>query len=102
MRDSDCQKSNLHNEKAGEPGVKTESVEVMPNHVHLFVRTSPVLALHFLGGQMKGDTVRNLWAAFHLLISQLPSLWTRSDYNESVGQVCKDAIKKYIEEQRGR
>jgi len=43
-----------------------------------------------------------LWAAFHLLISQLPSLWTRSDYIESVGQVCKDAIKKYIEEQRGR
>jgi len=91
----------LHNEKAGEPGVKTKSVEVMPNHVHLLVRTSPVLALHFLGGQMKGYTVRNLWAAFHLLISQLPSLWTRSDYIESVGQVCKDAIKKYIEKQRG-
>ncbi len=91
----------LLNEKAGEPGVKTESVEVMPNHVHLLVRRSLVLALHFLGGQMKGYTVRNLRAAFHLLISQLPSLWTCGDYNESVGQLCKDANEKTVEEQRG-
>ena len=54
----------LLNEKAVELAVKTESVEVMPNHVHLFVRTSLVPARYFLSGQMKGYTVRNLRAAF--------------------------------------
>ena len=92
----------LHNEKAVELAVKTESMEVMPNHVHLFVRRSLVLALYFLGGQMKGYTARNLWAAFPSLVSPLPSLWTSSDYIESVGPICKDANEKTIEEQRGR
>ena len=92
----------LHNEKAVELAVKTESVEVMPNHVHLFVRTSLALAPYFLGGQMKGYTVRNLRAAFPSLVSPLPSLWTCSDYIESVGPICKDANEKTIEEQRGR
>ncbi len=92
----------LLNEKAVELAVKTESVEVMPNHVHLFVRTSLVPARYFLSGQMKGYTVRNLRAAFPLQVSPLPSLWTCGNYIESVGQVCKDAIKKTIEEQRGQ
>ena len=91
-----------HNEKVGEPAVKMETVEVRPNHVHLFVRTSLALAPHFLSGQMKVYMVRNLRAAFPLQVSPLPSLWTCGDYIESVGQVCKDAIKKTIEEQRGQ
>ena len=92
----------LYNEKAGELGVKTESVEVMPNHVHLFVSTSLVLALYFLSGQMKGYTVRSLRAAFPSLVSPLLSLWTCGDYIESIGPICKDAVKKTIEEQRGQ
>jgi len=92
----------LHNEKAVELAVKTESVEVMPNHVHLFVRRSLVLALYFLGGQMKGYTSRNLWAVFSSRVSPLPLLWTCSDSIESVGPISKDAKEKTIEEQRGR
>jgi putative transposase len=92
----------LYNEKAGELGVTMETVEVMPNHVHLFVSTSPVPALYFLSGQMKGYTARNLRAAFPSLVSPLPSLWTCGDYIESVGHICKDAIEKTIEEQRGQ
>ncbi len=92
----------LLNEKAGELGVKIEPAEVMPNHVHLFVKTTPVLAPHFVIGQLKGYTARRLRSEFSSLVSRLPSLWTRSYYIESVGHISEDTVKKYIEDQRGK
>ena len=44
----------LFGEKAGEMGVTIASLEVMPDHVHLFVKASPVLAPHFIVGQLTG------------------------------------------------
>ena len=92
----------LFGEKAGEMGVTIESLEVMPAHVHLFVKASPVLAPHFIVGQLKGYTSRILRQAFPSLVSRLPSLWTRSYYIESIGHIWEDVIRKYIDDQRGK
>jgi len=92
----------LFGEKAGEMGVTIESLEVMPDHVHLFVKASPVLAPHVIVGQLKGYTSRILRQAFPSHESRLPSLWTRSYYIESIGHIWEDVIRKYIDDQRGK
>lgn len=89
-------------EKANELGVTIEKMEVMPDHVHLFVKTKPTASPHWIVQQMKGYTSRILRSEFPHLRSRLPSLWTRSYYVESVGHISEKTIKKYIEEQKGK
>ena len=90
----------LLNIKAGEIGVNIEKMEVMPDHVHLFVKTDPTMSPHFVIQQFKGYTSRMLRQEFPHLKSKLPTLWTRSYYAESVGHISEVVVKKYIEEQK--
>ncbi|MFV8341338.1 IS200/IS605 family transposase, partial [Flavobacterium sp. XS2P39] len=50
----DIRLKELLNEKAIELGVVIENMEVMPDHVHLFVKCEPSDAPQFLVGQFKG------------------------------------------------
>ncbi len=86
--------------KAMEIGVNIEKIEVMPDHVHLFVKTDPTMSPHFVVQQLKGYTSRVLRQEFPHLKSKLPTLWTRSYYVESVGHISEAVVKKYIEEQK--
>ena len=43
-------------EKAAELRITIEKMEVMPDHVHLFVKSTPTLAVHFIVNQLKGYT----------------------------------------------
>ena len=89
-------------EKAKDMGVIIENMEVMPDHVHLFVKCSPIDNPQQIVGQFKGYASRYLRAEFPKLKSRLPSLWTRSYYCESVGHISEATIKKYIEEQKNK
>lgn len=51
-------------------------------------------------GQLKGYTSRVLRQEFPELRRKLPTLWTRSYYIESVGNISEEIIKKYIENQK--
>jgi len=88
--------------KADELSLDIQDVTIMPDHVHLFVKASPVLAPHYIVGQLKGYSSRILRNEFPSLKSRLPSLWTRSYYIESVGHISEDTIRKYIEDQEGK
>ena len=77
-------------------------IEVMPDHVHLFVKTIPTIAPHFLVQQIKGWTARVLRDEFKELKSKLPNMWTRSYYVESVGNFSEDTMKQYIQEQKNK
>jgi len=88
-------------ERANEIGVSIEQMEVMPDHVHLFVKSPPTLAPHYIVQQLKGTSSRILRDEFPHLKSRLPTLWTRSYYCESVGHISEDTIRKYIEDQKG-
>lgn len=88
-------------ERANDIGVSIEQMEVMPDHVHLFVKSPPTLAPHYIVQQLKGTSSKILRDEFPHLKSRLPTLWTRSYYCESVGHISEDTIRKYIEDQKG-
>lgn len=88
--------------KASEIGVTIETMEVMPDHVHLFVKSSPVLSPHYIVQQLKGFTSFQLRKEFSSLRTRLPTLWTRSYYCESVGHISEETVTKYIEEQKNQ
>ena len=92
-------KALLH-EKADGLGISIQTMEVMPDHVHLFVSSPSTLAPHYIVGQLKGYTSRILRKEFPSLNSRLPSLWTRSYYIESVGHLSEATIRQYIEDQK--
>ena len=69
---------------------------------YVFVESDPGLAPAKLAAQFKGYTSRILRQEFRHLRSQLPSLWSRSYYVGSVGQVSEATVRRYIESQKGR
>ncbi len=92
----------LLNEKAQDLEIVIENMEVMPDHVHLFVKCKPTDNPQQIVGQLKGYASRYLRAEFPKLKSTLPCLWTRSFFCESVGHISEKTIKKYIEEQKDK
>lgn len=85
--------------KARELEIEIEALEIMPDHVHMFVSADPTLAPAQIAAQFKGFTSRVLREEFAWLRSRLPSLWSRSYYIGSVGHVSEATVKKYIANQ---
>jgi putative transposase len=92
----------LLQEKATRIDVTIETLEIMPDHVHLFIKTTPVNSPHYIVQQLKGYTSRVLRQEFAGLKTRLPTLWTRSYYIESVGHISEATVKKYIETQKNQ
>ena len=90
----------LIRKKAEEIEVEIVEMETMPDHIHIFVKSKPTYSPHFIVQQFKGYSSRELREEFSELRSRLPSLWTRSDFCESVGCISADAIIRYIENQK--
>lgn len=77
------------------------AIEVMPDHVHLFLSCHPSLAPDQVMFRIKGASSRVLRQEFpHLL--KMPSMWTRSYFVSTAGNVSSETIKKYIAEQKTR
>jgi putative transposase len=87
-------------QKAQELDVTIETLEIMPDHVHLFIESDPTEAPQRLANQFKGFTSRILRQKFPQLRSRLPSMWSRSYYVGSVGHVSEETVKRYIEMQK--
>ena len=86
-------------QKADELDSDVLALEIMPDHVHLFISCPPTIAPHQVMFRLKGASSRILRQEFpHLL--KLPSLWTRSYYCGTAGQVSSETIKKYIANQK--
>ena len=77
-----------------------ESLEIMPDHVHVFLKGVPTLAIHQIIQRLKGISSNILKREFPKLKTQLPCLWTRSYYCETIGCISEDAVMKYIENQQ--
>ncbi len=93
---------NLLNEIAKEKGFVIETIEVMPDHVHVFVKASPKLSPSYIFKMLKGISARKLFVLHKDIKSKLWNnhLWNNSTYIETVGHISQDTIKKYIEEQK--
>lgn len=86
-------------QKAKELELEIVEANIQPDHLHLFVRSKPIHSPQFFVGQLKAYTSRILRQEFSSLKSRLPTLWTRSYYVNTVGQLNEYTIKKYIQEQ---
>lgn len=86
--------------KAAELYCEIVALEVMPDHVHLFLKAPPTHAPQHIANQIKGFTSHELREKFPDLKSRLPSLWSRSYYVGSAGAVSSATIQRYIEQQK--
>ena len=73
----------------------------MPDHVHLLAGLTPKLSPSGIIGRIKGYTSATLREEFPSLRSRLPSLWTRGKFIASTGGVTLEAVKQYVESQKG-
>jgi putative transposase len=87
-------------EVAKEKQIEIKALEIMPDHVHIFISFDPRQPLHELIKLFKGRSSRILRDKYPKLKSRIPSLWTRSYFCCTIGHISEDTIKKYIEEQK--
>ena len=83
---------------AKEKSVEVLALEIMPDHLHLFISAYPTIAVHKLVKAFKGRSSNLLRKEFPELL-KLPSLWTHSYFVSTAGNVSSETIQKYIEQQ---
>ena len=91
----------LLNLKAQELEWNVIALEVMPDHVHLFISVDPDVSPTQVMHRLKGFTSRVLRKEFPHL-QKLPSLWTRSYFVSTAGNVSSQKIERYIQAQSTR
>ncbi len=84
-------------ELAAEKGWNIRACEIAPDHVHLFVEIDPSDSIHLVVKAFKGRASFVLRKEFPSLKS-LPSLWTRSYFFSTAGNVSAATIQKYIDD----
>ena len=86
--------------KCSEHAWHVEELAIQPDHVHLFVRVWPTNSAAEVRKEVKGVTSRVLRER-HPHLKKLPSLWTRSYFASTTGNVSQETIRRYIEAQKG-
>jgi len=84
--------------KTKELGIEILALEIMPDHVHLFVNCPPNISPDQIMFRIKGYTARILRKEFPSLL-KLPSMWTRVYFVSTAGNVSSETIKRYIQQQ---
>ena len=102
IRDVDTRLKEILYETAVENGIEIKSLEVMPDHVHLFIEIDPRQPVHMAVRTLKGRSSRLLREEFPWLKSKIPSLWTRSYFCCTVGHISEETVQKYIAEQKNK
>ena len=92
----DCR--SLIMQKCKDKGWKVLELEIQPDHIHLFVQGWPTTAAHEIVKECKGLTSHELRIKYPVL-RKLPSLWTRSYFAATAGNVSAETIQRYINQQ---
>jgi putative transposase len=87
---------------AADHDMTIHTLEVMPDHVRLFVEADPTLGVAEIVNRFKGRTSRELRQEFPHLRSRPPTLWSRSYFAGTVGNVSATVIRRDIEAQKRR
>jgi putative transposase len=87
--------------KCKEKGWTILTLAIQPDHLHLFVRVWPSDSAAAVTKELKGATSFSLRKEFREVTSKLPSLWTRSYFASTAGNVSKETIQRYIDAQKG-
>lgn len=81
--------------------IKIIAMECDKYHIHLFVNASSTVGISELVKTIKGCTSIKLRKEFKQL-RKMPSLWTRSYFVSTAGDVYSSTIKWYIENQKNK
>ncbi|MGQ9512426.1 IS200/IS605 family transposase [Thermodesulfitimonas sp.] len=78
------------------------ALEVMPDHVHVFLAAPPKVAPAVIAKVLKGSTARTVFVKHPELKKKLwgGHLWNPGYYVGTAGQVSSDTIRRYIEAQK--
>ena len=87
---------------AEEIDVEIMTLEVMPDHVHMFIEFDPRINLHNVVKRLKGRSSHILREEYPSLKKKLPSLWTRSYFSCTIGHISEETIKQYVESQKNK
>ena len=87
--------------KCEERGWAILQLAIQPDHIHLFVRAWPEVSASEIVKECKGLTSHELRIKYPELKRRLPSLWTRSFFAATAGNVSQETIEKYIAAQKG-
>jgi len=81
-----------------------EALEVMPDHIHIFLKVPPTISPAGVVKILKGVSAKILFETHPSLrdIWKKGHLWSPSYYLGSVGHVSQETVKKYIEAQKKR
>ncbi|MDO9508043.1 MAG: IS200/IS605 family transposase, partial [Thermovirgaceae bacterium] len=82
-----------------------ESLEIMPDHVHIFVQADHLTAPIQISRTLKSISAVRLFDNFPALKRRMfwgSGLWSRGCYYATVGHISEEAVKKYIETQKQR
>ncbi len=88
----------LSNEVVAENGWQIIRLALQPDHVHLLIRSNPNTLPSDIPRRIKGRSSHDLREEFPHL-RKLPSLWTRSFFLSTAGNVSQESIQQYIERQ---
>ena len=93
--DVEIRLKELLHDIAAELSMTVHALEIMPDHVHVFVEADPRWAVTEIVNRLKGRTSRMLRQEFSELRSRLPTLWSRSYFASTVGAVSEKTIQRY-------
>ena len=80
-------------------GIIIQAMEVMPDHVHLFIIARPTISIPQIVQYLKGYSSYFMRKEFTYL-RRYPSLWTRSYFVETVGHILEKTVVNYIQNQK--
>lgn len=84
-----------------EHGWNLIALEIMPDHVHMFINAPTHESAAQIAKWVKGRMSKLLRDEFPSL-KKLPSLWSPSYFVATTGKVSTDTIRRYIEGQKGK
>ncbi|WP_214789513.1 IS200/IS605 family transposase, partial [Exiguobacterium sp. s21] len=77
------------------------AIECDRDHTHLFLSALPSISPSDIMARIKGVSSKRLREEFPHL-THLTSLWTRSFFVSTAGNVSSETIKRYVEDQKTR
>ena len=81
------------------------SIELMPDHIHIFVSAEPKISPLAIASTLKSILTVDIFRKFTILKQKYfwgSGLFSRGCYYGSAGTVSAASIKKYIEEQKDK
>jgi putative transposase len=97
----DAALKDLLTQTAAEHEYDVLGLEVMPDHVHIFLSAPPAVSPAIIAKILKGASARRLFTVFsHQRRLWGGHLWNPSYYVGTAGHVSAETIKRYLEEQK--